>query len=122
MKSIKTSLLLATLVASSVAFAAQGPNKSDTVQVDPNKYDIDGRTPVEKEEKMVVLLKNGNSWLRMVYEVQAKPAALPPPILMVQEEGDIVSQPPVRGTRWDQVEKQNSFQYKYKQRKAAAAE
>jgi hypothetical protein len=92
------------------------------VQVDPNKYDIDNREPYEKEDKMVVLLKNGNSWLRRVYQVQAKPVALPPPILMVQEEGDIVTQPPVRGTRWDQVEKQNSFQYKYKARKAAAAE
>ncbi len=117
MKSIKTSLLLATVLASSVAFAAPGPNQSQTVQLDTNKYDLDTKKPVENEEKLVVLPATGNAYSRIVYEVQAK--ALPT-VLIVQEEGAVISQPPVRGTRWDVVEKQNAFQYKYKQKKAAA--
>jgi hypothetical protein len=122
-KSIKTSLLLASvLLTAGVAFAAQGPNKSDTVQLDENKYDISTKQQIEAEDKMVVLAKNGNAWLRTIFEVQARALPTPPSLLIVQEQGEVVSQPPVRGTRWDVVEKQNSFQYKYKARKAAAAE
>ena len=120
MKSIKTSLLLASvLLSAGAAFAAAGPNASQTVQLDTNKYDLDSRKPIETEEKLVVLPATGNAYSRIVYEVQAK--ALPS-VLIVQEEGPVISQAPVRGTRWDVVEKQNAFQYKYKQKKAAAAE
>ena len=119
MKSIKTSLLFASvLLSAGVAFAASGPNASQTEQLDTNKYDLDSKKPIENEEKLVVLVATGNAYSRIVYEVQAK--ALPT-VLIVQEEGAIISQAPVRGTRWDVVEKQNSFQYKYKPKKSRAA-
>ena len=123
MKSIKTSLLLASvLLTAGVSFAANGPSKQDTQQYNENTHDITKKEQKESEDKYVVLLKNGNSWLRTIWEVPARELPTPPSVLVVQEEGDVVSQPPLRGTRWDLVEKQNSFQYKYKPRKPAVAQ
>jgi hypothetical protein len=111
-KSIKTSLLLATVLASSVAFAADGPDAKTTVQV-PNNYDL---STLEKvDESSVFHAQSNRGYQRVIYSVQAMPAPKPAPLLVVEEAGTKVTRV-VEGVRYDVVEKQNAFQYKYKPR------
>ena len=113
MKSIKTSLLLATVLASSVAFAADGPDAKTTVQV-PSNYDL---STLEKvDESSVFHAQSNRGYQRVIYSVQAMPAPKPGPLLVVEEAGPAKVTRVVDGVRYDVVEKQNAFQYKYKPR------
>ncbi len=114
MKSIKTSLLLATLVASSVAIAADGPAASTTVQVNQNAYDLSAKKEVESSSVFHAATNKG--YQRVIYEVPARPAPTPAPVLVVEEAGNKVTRVVEEGVRYDIVEKQNAFQYKYKAR------
>jgi hypothetical protein len=109
-KSIKTSLLLATLLVSSVAFAADGPAANTTVQLNENAYDLS--TKKEVESSSVFHAQSNRGFQRIIYSVEARAAA---PVLVVEEAGTKVTRV-VEGVRYDVVEKQNAFQYKYKPR------
>ena len=113
MKSIKTSLLFAAVLASSVAFAADGPAASTTVQV-PKNYDLD--TLKKVDESSVFHAQSNRGYQRIIYSVEAMPAPKPGPLLVVEEAGvPEVTRVPGK-PRYDVVEKQNSFDYKYKPR------
>ncbi len=121
MKSIKTSLLLATVLASSVAFAADGPRADQTTQLDTDKYDVNTIRKADPSEppQAVVLIATGQNWTKDIMLVDAKSL---PPVLVTIEKGKQVSGPPTYMPRYDLVQKQNSFQYKYvPKRKSAAA-
>lgn len=113
MKSIKTSLLLASVLLSSVAFAADGPAANTTVQLNENAYDLSTKTEVESSSVFHAATNRG--YKRVVYSVQARPAPSPAPVLVVEEAGTKVTRV-IEGVRYDIVEKQNSFDYKYKPR------
>jgi len=121
-KSIKTSLLFASvLLTAGAAFAAtDGPNPKFTQQIDPAIYDI--RT-VRKADPMeppqsVILIATGEYWTKDILMIDAKP------VLVTEERGPEVTGVKQYGVRYDRVEKQNAFTYKYvpKSAKKVAAE
>ena len=119
MKSIKTSLLFASvLLTAGAAFAAtDGPNPKFTQQIDPAIYDI--RT-VRKADPMeppqsVILIATGEYWTKDILMIDAKP------VLVTEERGPEVTGVKQYGVRYDRVEKQNAFQYKYVPKSAKKA-
>jgi hypothetical protein len=109
-KSIKTSLLFASVLATSVAFAQDGPSASTTVQL-PNSYDLATLEELPGGQSNVFHQSSNRGFKRIVYSVAPLPAAR----VLVVEEKNKVSRI-VEQTRYDIVEKQNAFDYKYKQR------
>ena len=118
MKSIKTSLLLTSLLlASGAAFAASnGPSEATTVNLDEDKWDVDNKVP-EGLPSDVYHAISFSTHNRQVYRVPAKGYKL-----AVIEDGKKVSRVEVVGQRMAEVEAQNakvSAPYKYKAPKRA---
>ena len=122
MKSIKTSLLFASvLLTAGAAFAAtDGPNPKFTQQIDQSVYDIRTVRKADQNEppQSVILIATGEYWTKDILIVDAK---ILPPVLVTEERGPAVTNPPQFGVRYDRVEKQNAFQYKYVPKSAKKA-
>ena len=114
MKSIKTSLLFASvLLTAGAAFAAaDGPDSKYTVQISPEVYDFSTARKADPMEppQSVILIATGEYWSKDIMLVDARSL---PPALVTAERGKEVSGPKQYGPRFDRVEKQNAFQYKY---------
>jgi hypothetical protein len=112
-KSIKTSLLFASvLLTAGAAFAQSGPPPNQMVAVPANQYDVDRPDPYG-DPTQVFHNRSTRVYDRQVYKVPAKGF-----VLAVKEDGDVVTRREVLDKKLYIVEPQNvNAPFKYKEPK-----